>query len=66
MDAEGQEVASAAEPCYGVLVGRVLPRSEAEPWGAASVASFQAAVLTEMYLCKVCSCQEIFRRNGRR
>jgi hypothetical protein len=30
VDAEGQEVASAAEPCYGVLVGRVLPRSEAE------------------------------------
>jgi hypothetical protein len=33
--------------------------------GAASVASFVAAVLTEIYLCNVCSCQEILRRNGR-
>jgi hypothetical protein len=35
--------------------------------GAASVASFltEAAVLTEIYLCNVCSCQEILRRNGR-
>jgi hypothetical protein len=33
--------------------------------GAASVASFLAAVLTEIYLCNVCSCQEILRRNGR-
>jgi hypothetical protein len=33
--------------------------------GAASVASFQAAILTEIYLCNVCSCQEILRRNGR-
>jgi hypothetical protein len=33
--------------------------------GAASVASFLAAILTEMYLCNVCSCQEILRRNGR-
>eukprot|EP01047_Picozoa_sp_COSAG01_P059075 COSAG01_NODE_7046_length_3377_cov_4.561853_3_plen_66_part_00 len=33
--------------------------------GAASVASFQAAVLTEIYLCNVCSYQEILRRNGR-
>jgi hypothetical protein len=32
--------------------------------GAASVASFLAAILTEMYLCNVCSCQEILRRNG--
>ena len=33
--------------------------------GAAAVASFWAAVLTEIYLCNVCSCQEILRRNGR-
>jgi hypothetical protein len=33
--------------------------------GAASVASFLAAVLTEIYLCNVCSCQEVLRRNGR-
>jgi hypothetical protein len=33
--------------------------------GAAAVASFLAAVLTDIYLCGVCSCQEILRRNGR-
>jgi hypothetical protein len=33
--------------------------------GAASVASFLAAVFTEIYLCDVCSCQEVLRRNGR-
>eukprot|EP01047_Picozoa_sp_COSAG01_P077223 COSAG01_NODE_13832_length_1529_cov_1.267133_1_plen_73_part_00 len=33
--------------------------------GAASVASLLAAVLTDIYLCNVCSCQEILRRNGR-
>jgi hypothetical protein len=33
--------------------------------GAASVASFQAAVLTEIYLCNASSCQEILERNGR-
>eukprot|EP01047_Picozoa_sp_COSAG01_P023244 COSAG01_NODE_1401_length_10450_cov_100.148198_12_plen_300_part_00 len=33
--------------------------------GAAAVASFLAAVSAEMYLCNVCSCQEILRRNGR-
>jgi hypothetical protein len=34
--------------------------------GAAAVASFLATVLTEIYLCGVCSCQEeILRRNGR-
>jgi hypothetical protein len=32
--------------------------------GAASVASFVAAVLAEIYLCNVCSCQEVLRRNG--
>eukprot|EP01047_Picozoa_sp_COSAG01_P033534 COSAG01_NODE_2472_length_7625_cov_9.664895_4_plen_89_part_00 len=33
--------------------------------GAVAVASFWAAGLTEIYLCNVCSCQEISRRNGR-
>eukprot|EP01047_Picozoa_sp_COSAG01_P029631 COSAG01_NODE_2037_length_8579_cov_119.860849_10_plen_185_part_00 len=33
--------------------------------GAASVASFLAAVLAKIFLCNVCSCQEILRRNGR-
>jgi hypothetical protein len=33
--------------------------------GAASVASFLAAILTEIYLCNVCSDQEILRHNGR-
>jgi hypothetical protein len=33
--------------------------------GAASVAFFLTAVFTEIYLCNVCSCQEILRRNGR-
>jgi hypothetical protein len=33
--------------------------------GAAAVASFEAALLTEIYLRSVCSCQEILRRNGR-
>jgi hypothetical protein len=28
-------------------------------------AAFLAAVVTEIYLCNVCSCQEILRRNGR-
>jgi hypothetical protein len=32
---------------------------------AAAVASILAAVLTEMYLCDVCSCQEILSRSGR-
>jgi hypothetical protein len=33
--------------------------------GAAAVASFLAAVLTGVYRCSVCSCQEVLRRNGR-
>jgi hypothetical protein len=33
--------------------------------GAADGASFSKVVLTEIYLCNVCSCQEILRRNGR-
>jgi hypothetical protein len=32
---------------------------------AQAVASFVAAVLTELYLCNVCSCPEILRRHGR-
>jgi hypothetical protein len=33
--------------------------------GAAVVASFSAAVLTEIRLRGICSCQETLRRNGR-
>jgi hypothetical protein len=40
-----------------------LPRLAPLP-GAASVASLLAAVVTEIYLCNVCSCHEILRRNG--
>ena len=36
------------------------------PTVRAAVASFGAAVVTEIYLCDVCSCHEILRRNGRR
>jgi hypothetical protein len=32
----------------------------------AAVASFWAAVLTEIYLCNVCSCQEIWRDSAER
>jgi hypothetical protein len=38
--------------------------AECKP-GAASVASLLTTVCTEIYLCNVCSCQEILRRNGR-
>eukprot|EP01049_Picozoa_sp_SAG25_P007139 SAG25_NODE_567_length_6885_cov_9.281757_5_plen_56_part_00 len=38
---------------------------ETMSFGATSVASLLAAVLTEIYLCNVCSCQEILRRHGR-
>jgi hypothetical protein len=44
--------------------GRAAP-DPLSPGGAASVASFVTAVFTELYLCNVCSCQEITRRNGR-
>jgi hypothetical protein len=40
-------------------------RLRARVRGAAAVASFLAAVVTEIYLCDVRSCQEISRRNGR-
>jgi hypothetical protein len=42
-----------------------ISNNDIQERGAASVASFLAAVLTEIYLCNVCSCQEILRRNGR-
>jgi hypothetical protein len=45
----------------GVLLGSRCEREQ----GAASVASFLTAVFTEIYLCNVCFCQEILRRNGR-
>jgi hypothetical protein len=44
----------------------VFPAARAElKRGAAAVASFLAAVLTEICLCGVCSCHEILRRNSR-
>jgi hypothetical protein len=43
----------------------VTATREALDAGAAAVVSFLAAVLTEIYLCDVCSCQEILIRNGR-
>jgi hypothetical protein len=39
-------------------------RSTRPSVGAVAVASFLAAVLTEIYLCILCSCPEILRRNG--
>jgi hypothetical protein len=41
------------------------PRAVGPELGAAAVASFVAAVLFQRYLCGVCSCQEVLRRNGR-
>ena len=38
-------------------------RGYADELRRGAVASFVAAVLTEIYLCDVCSCQEILRRN---
>jgi hypothetical protein len=56
----------------GALVRRVELAQHAEAReqraldeGAASVASFLAAVVTETYLCTVRACQETLRRNGR-
>jgi hypothetical protein len=48
---------------HALLLGR--GGSQHRRHGATSVASLWAAVLTEIYLCDVCSCQEILRRNGR-
>ena len=42
-----------------------VPRQMLLGFGAASVVSFVAAVVTEIYLCDVCSCQETLRRHGR-
>jgi hypothetical protein len=48
-----------------VAGGLLVARRGSDGWaGAASVASILAAVLTEIYLCNVCSYQEILRRNG--
>jgi hypothetical protein len=59
----GRSSAAASARTGGV---RAQPSHTAERRpGAAAVASFLAAVLTEIYLCDVCSCHEILRRNGR-
>jgi Ca2+-binding EF-hand superfamily protein len=52
--------AEAAEQMLGPALG-----GGAAAGGAAAVASFLAAVLTEIYLCGIFSCPEILRRNGR-
>jgi hypothetical protein len=49
---------------WDVLTGRCLHTLHGHR-GAAAVGSFWAAVLAEIYLCGICSCQEILRRNGR-
>jgi hypothetical protein len=53
------------EPVQGAGSGGRGGRHPLPVWGAAAVASFLAAVFTEIYLCGVCSCQETLRRNGR-
>jgi hypothetical protein len=70
--------AGAGKPHRSAIIGLQLPSPERaqvlwrtwaveRSWmGAAAVVSFLAAVLTEIYLCNVCSChQEMLRRNGR-
>jgi hypothetical protein len=49
----------------GLLDGGCQVMSAADIEGAASAASFLAAVLAEIYLCNVCSYQERLRRNER-
>eukprot|EP01047_Picozoa_sp_COSAG01_P038343 COSAG01_NODE_3107_length_6575_cov_3.080296_3_plen_180_part_00 len=66
-----EEVGHAPQP--GMIDSASRIYVECQPWrrrggllsGAAAGASFLTAVLTEIYLCNVCSCQEILRRNGR-
>jgi DNA repair and recombination protein RAD52 len=58
--------ASAGHDDHGGGGGSVLPSSTPQEQVGAAVASFLAAVLTEIHLCGVCSCQELLRRNGRR
>jgi hypothetical protein len=61
-DGEADPAKASVMPVAG---GLLVARRGSDGWaGAASVASFLAAVLTEIYLCNVCSYQEILRRNG--
>eukprot|EP01047_Picozoa_sp_COSAG01_P106052 COSAG01_NODE_35200_length_535_cov_1.672018_2_plen_126_part_01 len=62
--------AEAAAPAFVAFLTALLDRiatksssssSSGSAGGAASAACFQAAVLTEIYLCDVCSCHEILR-----
>jgi hypothetical protein len=50
---------------HGLVRGGLPGGGGVDDHGAASAASFSAAVSTEIYPCNVCSCQEILRRNGR-
>jgi hypothetical protein len=51
------KVSSASEQLEEMAVGNIF--LVVLTGGAASVASFLAAVLTEIYLCNACSCQEV-------
>jgi hypothetical protein len=64
--------AESARLCVGRYCNRANCFVKLEKWeeasadaGAAAVASFLDVVVTEMYLCTVCSCQEILRWHGR-
>jgi hypothetical protein len=61
----GKEGDCGAVPAAVAEAGRAHQLPLHPEAGAAAVASVLAAVLTEIYLCNVCSCQEILRRNGR-
>eukprot|EP01047_Picozoa_sp_COSAG01_P048128 COSAG01_NODE_4660_length_4842_cov_22.777567_8_plen_70_part_00 len=59
-------IADAINQCCALTTNTGLfPELSSLSLGAAAVASCLAAVLSEIYLCNVCSCQEILRRNGR-
>jgi uncharacterized membrane protein YozB (DUF420 family) len=58
-------MADTAAAAMASALSHVHRRPRDDHDGAASVASFLAAVFTEIYLCNVCSYQEILRRNGR-
>eukprot|EP01047_Picozoa_sp_COSAG01_P052565 COSAG01_NODE_5540_length_4196_cov_28.824262_3_plen_152_part_00 len=67
----GAAAAAAGAAAAGAAPGRQrAPHQQWSRWrgvtyGAASVASFLAAVLPEIYLCTVCSDREVLRRHGR-
>jgi hypothetical protein len=64
-EADGSILCPLTSKPFDPNVDLILIYPDGADIGAASVASFLAAVLTAIYLCNVCSCQEILRRNGR-